>query len=76
MIAMGRRTAEEDNESFIKNLGGVRIEDVASLQLPRLREVWRGSGFGAAFVALISAQALRSPRGTHHSPPDAECFWP
>lgn len=55
-LARGRRTAEEDGEGFVENLGGVRVEDVASLQLP-----WSGSGVGSAFVVLISART-RFPR--------------
>ena len=62
------RTTEEDGEGFVENIGGVRIEDVASLHLPRLREAWRWFG---ALVTLIS----RSPSGTHHSLPDTEGFW-
>jgi len=75
MFAMSRRTAEEDGERFVEKLGGMRIEDVASLQFPRFREEWRGSRSSAAFVVLISGQA-RSSRRTHHSLPDAEGFWP
>ena len=55
-ISMGRRTAEEDGKGFVEDLRGVRVEDVASFQLPWLWEAC-------------------TSRRTHHSPPDAKCFW-
>lgn len=77
------RTAEEDGERVVEELGGLRIDDVAALQFPCFREELTGcfavlafAGRSVALEGLVLVGVCPCSCGTDHSLPDAKGIGP